>query len=145
MVLNLSKIPKFIDSDYVPIPHTDPKWLPKSIRNEYKVITANARQATRLGCELSEPSKFDSSKFKGRTRGNLAKYIIDACAFSITTAKRKYKKKLLSAGQADLNKIYMKMAYTGYFRDLYIYRFQQLQVKYEYNGVFPRPIKTTSK
>ena len=50
MALNLSKIPKFLDSDYVPIPHTDPNWLPKSIRNEYKVITANARQATRLGC-----------------------------------------------------------------------------------------------
>ena len=37
MALNLSKIPKFLDSDYVPIPHTDPNWLPKSIRNEYKV------------------------------------------------------------------------------------------------------------
>ena len=88
MVLNLSKIPKFLDSDYVPISHTDHKWLPKSIRNEYKGITANARQATRLGCELSEPSEFDPSTFKGRTRGNLAKYLIDACAFSITTAKK---------------------------------------------------------
>ena len=80
MALNLSKIPKFLDSDYVPIPHTDPNWLPKSIRNEYKGITANARQATRLGCELNEPTKFDSSSFKGRTRGNIAKYIIDAFA-----------------------------------------------------------------
>tara|TARA_B100001057_G_scaffold98582_1_gene95329 strand:- start:177 stop:614 length:438 start_codon:yes stop_codon:yes gene_type:complete len=145
MVLNLSKIPKLLDSDYVPIPHTDPKWLPKSIRNEYKGITANARQATRLGCKLSEPSEFDTSTFKGRTRGNIAKYLIDAFATSVTSAKKKYKDKLLSAGQADLNKIYLKMRYRAYYRDLYIYKFQQLQIKYEYNGVFPRPIKTTSK
>ena len=145
MALNLSKIPKFLDSDYVPIPHADPNWLPKSIRNEYKGITANARQATRLGCELNEPTKFDSSSFKGRTRGNIAKYIIDAFATSVKSAKKKYKDKLLSAGQADLNKIYLKMRYRAYYRDLYIYKFQQLQIKHEYNGVFPRSIKTTSK
>ena len=54
MPLNISEIPKFLDSDYLPIPHTDPKWLPKSIRNDYRGITANARQATRLGCELKK-------------------------------------------------------------------------------------------
>ena len=145
MPLNISEIPKFLDSDYLPIPHTDPKWLPKSIRNDYRGITANARQATRLGCELNEPTKFDPSSFKGRTRGNLAKYLIEACASSISTAKRKYKKKLLSAGQADFNKIYLKMSYRAYYRDLYIYKFQQLQIKYEYNGIFPRSIKTSSK
>ena len=91
MVLNLSKIPKFLDSDYVPISHTDHKWLPKSIRNEYKGITANARQATHLGCELNEPTKFDSSSFKWRTRGNIAKSIIDAFATSVKSAKKKYK------------------------------------------------------
>ena len=145
MALNLSEIPKFLDSDYVPIPHTDPNWLPNSIRKEYRGITANARQATRLGCELNEPTKFDPSSFKGRTRGNIAKYIIDAFATSVTSAKKKYKDKLLSAGQADLNKIYLKMRYRAYYRDLYIYKFQQLQIKHEYNGVFPRSIKTTSK
>ena len=145
MALNLSKIPKFLDSDYVPIPHTDPNWLPKSIRNEYKGITANARQATRLGCELNEPTKFDPSSFKGRTRGNIAKYLIECFANPDVDVKKKYKDKLLSAGQADLNKIYLKMRYRAYYRDLYIYKFQQLQIKHEYNGVFPRSIKTTSK
>ena len=54
---------KLIDSDFIPIPHTDPNWLPKSIKKDFRGITANARQATRLGCELREPSKFDSSQF----------------------------------------------------------------------------------
>ncbi len=145
MPLKISEIPKFLDSDFFPIPHTDPHRLPKKIRSEFRSITANARQATRLGCELNEPTKFDTSSFKGRTRGNLAKYIIDALSTSVTSAKKKYKDKLLSAGQADLNRIYLKMSYRAYTRDLWIYRFQQLQIKYEYNGVFPRSIKTTSK
>ena len=144
MAFNLSKIPKFLDSDYVPIPHTDPNWLPNSIRKEYRGITANARQATRLGCELNEPTKFDPSSFKGRTRGNIAKYLIECFANPDVDVKKKYEGKLLSAGQADLNKIYLKMRYRAYKRDLWIYRFQQLQIKYEYNGVFPRPTKTNN-
>ena len=145
MPLNISEIPKFLDSDFFPIPHTDPHWLPKKIRSEFRSITANARQATRLGCELNEPTKFDPSSFKGRTRGNIAKYLIECFANPDVDVKKKYKDKLLSAGQADLNKIYLKMRYRAYTRDLWIYRFQQLQIKYEYNGVFPRSIKTTSK
>jgi len=136
---------KLIDSDFIPIPHTDPNRLPKEIKNDFRGITANARQATRLGCELREPSKFDSSRFKGKTRGNIAKYIINAFAESVKSAKKKYKDALVSASEADFNKIYIQMRYRAYTRDLWIYRFQQLQIKYEYNGVFPRPTKTASK
>ena len=94
---------------------------------------------------MREPSKFDSSQFKGKTRGNIAKYIINAFAESVKSAKKKYKDALVSASEADFNKIYIQMRYRAYTRDLWIYRFQQLQIKYEYNGVFPRPTKTASK
>ena len=141
MPLVLNKIPKFIDSDYDPIPHTDPKWLPKEIKKEYKSITAKARQATRLGCEIREPAKFDPSTYKGRVRGNYAKYLI-ACCKSDKTAKKKYEGKLLTAGQADINKFSMKMRYRHYYLELYTYRFQRILIKHQYNGVFPKPKKT---
>ena len=136
---------KLIDSDFIPIPHTDPSRLPKNIKNDFRGITANARQATRLGCELQEPSKVDVSTYKGRTRGNIASYLIKAFSESVRSAKKKYKGSLVSAGEADLNRVFIKMRYRAYNRDLWIYKFQQLQIKYEYNGVFPRPTKTTGK
>tara|TARA_B100000989_G_scaffold75443_1_gene53372 strand:+ start:270 stop:698 length:429 start_codon:yes stop_codon:yes gene_type:complete len=136
---------KLLDSDFIPIPHTDPNRLPKNIRNEFRGITANARQATRLGCELPEPTKVDVSTYKRRTRGNIASYLIKAFSESVKSAKKKYGDALVSAGEADINRVFIKMRYRAYKRDLWIYKFQQLLIKYEYNGVFPRPTKTTSK